>query len=124
MSITTNKCTVACENIHFSSPFAAGDVSPRETSQRRRAMRNGCFRRQNAPKQKSKQNCRRSPMHSLLSLRCHGHPPGGNQGYLFYKASNRSRRKKSNFAGFSETNSLKIQPISRNFLRNFQGKLH
>ena len=35
---------LACENIRFSSLFAVGDVS-RETSQRRRARRNGCFRR-------------------------------------------------------------------------------
>ena len=35
---------LACENIRFSSLFAAGDVS-RETSQRRRERRNGCFRR-------------------------------------------------------------------------------
>ena len=36
---------IACENIRFSTLFAAGDVPPCETSQRRRARRNGCFRR-------------------------------------------------------------------------------
>ena len=36
---------LACENIRFSSPFTAGEVS-RETSQRQRARwKNGCFRR-------------------------------------------------------------------------------
>ena len=35
---------IACENIRFSSLFAAGDVS-RKTSQLRGARRNGCFRR-------------------------------------------------------------------------------
>ena len=35
---------IACENIRFSSLFAAGDVS-RKSPQRRRARRNGCFRR-------------------------------------------------------------------------------
>ena len=37
---------VACENIRFSSLFAAGDVSRGgKRPQRRRAKRNGCFRR-------------------------------------------------------------------------------
>ena len=46
------RAVVACENIRFSSLFAAGDVSRGETSflhpkrrQRRRARRNGCFHR-------------------------------------------------------------------------------
>ena len=34
-----------------------------------------------------------------------------------YRASGRSRKKKSNFAGFSGTNSRKKWPISREFLR-------
>ena len=41
--------TIACDNIRFSSLFAAGDVSRRGTfakrPQRRRERRNGCFRR-------------------------------------------------------------------------------
>ena len=35
---------VACENIRFSALFAAGDVRAKRP-QRRRARRNGCFRR-------------------------------------------------------------------------------
>ena len=39
------------------------------------------------------------------------------------RASDRSRRKKSNFPGFLRTNSRKNRPISREFRRKFQGKL-
>ena len=40
----------------------------------------------------------------------------------FTEASGRSREKKSNFAGFSGTNSRKKRPISREFRRNFRGQ--
>ena len=40
------------------------------------------------------------------------------------RASDRSRKKKSNFAGFLETNSRKNRPISREFRGNFRGKPH
>ena len=54
--VTTDPCSsgsqkakkVACENIRFPSLFAAGDVSrggTRKRPHRRRARRNGCFRR-------------------------------------------------------------------------------
>ena len=39
---------------------------------------------------------------------------------LFVRASGRSRKKKSNFAGFSGTNSRKKRPISRNFTEIFE----
>ena len=39
------------------------------------------------------------------------------------RASGRSRKIKSNFAGFSGINSRKKQPISREFLGNFRGQL-
>ena len=39
-----------------------------------------------------------------------------------YRASGRLRKKKSNFAGFSETNSRKKRPISREFRGNFRGQ--
>ena len=38
------------------------------------------------------------------------------------RASGRSREKKSNFAGFSGSNSRKKQPISREFRGNFGGQ--
>ena len=38
------------------------------------------------------------------------------------RASGRSRKKKSNFAGFSGTNSRKKRPISREFRGNFRGQ--
>ena len=38
------------------------------------------------------------------------------------RASGRSREKKSNFAGFSGTNSRKKRPISREFRGNFRGQ--
>ena len=41
-----------------------------------------------------------------------------------FRASDRSRKKKSNFAEFLGTNSRKKQRISREFRRSFQGKLH
>ena len=41
-----------------------------------------------------------------------------------FRASDRSRKKKSNFAGFLGTNSRKKQRISREFRGSFQGKLH
>ena len=40
------------------------------------------------------------------------------------RASDRSQKKKSNFAGFLESNSRKNQPISRKFRGSFRGKLH
>ena len=40
------------------------------------------------------------------------------------RASDRSRKKKSNFAGFWGTNSRKNRPISREFRGSFRGKLH
>ena len=40
------------------------------------------------------------------------------------RALDRSRKKKSNFAGFLGTNSWKNRPISQEFRRSFQGKLH
>ena len=43
--------------------------------------------------------------------------------FLKYRASDWSRKKKSNFAGFLETKSRKNQPISREFRGNFRGKL-
>ena len=42
-------------------------------------------------------------------------------GATLFRASGRSRKKKSNFAGFSGTNSRKKRPISREFRRNFAG---
>ena len=39
------------------------------------------------------------------------------------RASDRSQRKKSNFAGFLGTNSRKNRPISREYRGKFQGKL-
>ena len=35
--------------------------------------------------------------------------------FYYYRASDRSRKKKSNFAGFLGTNSRKNRPISREF---------
>ena len=40
------------------------------------------------------------------------------------RASDMSRKKKSNFAGFLGTNSRKNRPISQEFRGSFQGKLH
>ena len=40
------------------------------------------------------------------------------------RASDRSRKKKSNLAGFLGTNSRKNQPISREVCGSFRGKLH
>ena len=40
----------------------------------------------------------------------------------FYRASDNSREKKWNFAGFEETNSRRKRPISREFRGNFRGK--
>ena len=46
LSQTMKRLQLACENIRFSSLFAAGDVSNvPERPQLRRARRNGCFRR-------------------------------------------------------------------------------
>ena len=44
--------------------------------------------------------------------------------YLITRASDRSRKKKSNFVGFLGTNSRKNWPISQEFHGSFQGKLH
>ena len=43
--------------------------------------------------------------------------------YPPYRASGRSQTKKSNFAGFLETESQKNRTISREFHGNFRGKL-
>ena len=45
------------------------------------------------------------------------------QVHAMYRASGRSRKKKSNFAGFSGTNSRKKRSISREFRGNFRGQL-
>ena len=41
---------------------------------------------------------------------------------ILIRASGRSREKKSNFAGFSGTNSRKKRPISQEFRGNFRGQ--
>ena len=43
--------------------------------------------------------------------------------FLKYRASDWSRKKKSNFAGFLGTKLRKNQPMSREFRGNFRGKL-
>ena len=45
-----------------------------------------------------------------------------NEGSPWIRASGRSRKKRSNFAGFSGTNSRKKRPISREFRGNFSGQ--
>ena len=42
--------------------------------------------------------------------------------YTLYRASDRSQKKKSTFAGILETNSRKNRPISREFRGSFRGK--
>ena len=50
-------------------------------------------------------------------------PEGGSWGYPYIRASDRSRKKKSNFAGFLGTKSQKNRPISQEFCGNFWRKL-
>ena len=45
-------------------------------------------------------------------------------GDVMFRASDRSQKKKLNFVGFLGTNSRKNRPISWEFHRIFQGKLH
>ena len=65
----------------------------------------------------------KKPFHKIIS-RSGGSSIFGVKLLTNTRASDRSGKKKSNFAGFLATNSRKNRPISREFLGSFRGKPH